>query len=119
GPVAPFCSPSPTAEARPLKRRKSRFESAGEHRAPFSPGGCKPPDCEIGGRRREVRVLGSPPNISLYHSPARPYTSSRDKTARTPAGSGKYVRTCQSGETAHTRRGAANDACAGRGDQIS
>ena len=32
GPVAPFCSSSPTAEARPLKRRKSRFESAGEHR---------------------------------------------------------------------------------------
>jgi len=59
--VAPACSPSPTAEARPLKRRKSRFESAGEHRAPFSPGGCKPPDCEIGERRREVRVLGSPP----------------------------------------------------------
>src|SRR5262249_16084488 len=42
GPVAPFSSPSPTAEARPLKRRKSRFESAGEHWAPFSPGCCKP-----------------------------------------------------------------------------
>lgn len=83
GPVAPFCSPSPTAEARPLKRRKSRFESAGEHRAPFSPGGCKPLDCEIGERRREVRVLGSPPrHMSLSRrkdriSPISPRTVHR------------------------------------------
>jgi hypothetical protein len=58
-------SAHPKAEARHLKRRQVAVRIRGRAPgAPFSPDGCNPPGFETGEGRREVRVLGSPPNSS-------------------------------------------------------